>query len=346
MRRLLSVSGFALACVIGLVLNPLGVSAATSRRAIVTLKTPAGLAVSPTGALYIVDAGRDQILRQLHNGKFRVVAGSGHRGFSGDGHSAVSAQISIAETSGITVARNGTIYFADTGNDRVREILSDGVIETIAGGGTQIPGTTPLLALRAKFDAADQLNGLTIGPGGSLYIAANGVYRLGSGTLHWVVGSDAKRFNKGFKGFGISPVVQKDFDPAYTLAFDVKGDLLVGGGGTWSLYERTNSGAFRFIQEDRAQGGYYAAMATAPGGGVVLAGGAHGLSRFHSSGLITTVVATGLSTLLPSPSHFTVGAGVAVAGNGTIYLDTDANNGFTKVSAIVEVTTAGRAVLV
>lgn len=310
------------------------------------LKMPAALAVSPKGVLYVVDAGRDQILRRLPSGKFQVVAGSGRRGFSGDGHSAIGAEISINEASGLAVARSGNIYFADVGNGRVREILSTGVIKTVAGGGSKVPGTTSLPAFQAKFGVVDQLNGLTVGPGGNLYIGANGVYRLAGGVLHWVVGSDAPSLNKGFKGFGTNPVVQKDFDPAYTLALDGKGDLLVGGGGTWSLYERTISGAFRFIQEDRAQGGYYAAMATAPDGSVVLAGGAHGLSRFHPSGLITTILTSGLSTLLPSPSHFTIGEGVAVASNSAIYLDTDANNGFTNVSAIVKVTPAGRAVLV
>jgi hypothetical protein len=50
--------------------------------------------------------------------------------------------------------------------------------------------------------------------------------------------------------------------------------------------------------------------------------------------------------LLPPPSHFTVGEGVAVAANGAIYLDADAGNGFTNVSAIVRVTSAGHAVLI
>jgi hypothetical protein len=312
----------------------------------VTLKTPAALAVSPKGVLYVVDTSRDQILRRLPSGQFQVVAGDGRRGFSGDGSLAIDAEISIHEQSGLAVSSNGAVYFADEGNGRVREILPNGVIKTVAGGGSEAPGTVSVPALRAKFGANDQLNGLAMAPGGQLYIGANAVYRLAHGVLHWVVGTDAPGSNKGFKGYGSSPVFQKDFDPAYTLDFDGKGDLLVGGGNTWSLYERTAGGAFRFIQEDRAQGGYYVAMAAAPDGSVVLAGGVHGLARFHPSGLITTIPASGLSTLLQPPSHFTVGEGVAVAPDGAIYLDADANNGFTNVSAIVQVTSAGHAALV
>jgi hypothetical protein len=186
---------------------------------------------------------------------------------------------------------------------------------------------------------------LAIGPKNQLYIGANGVYRLDGGMLHWVVGSYAPSLNKGFNGFGMSPVVQKDFVPAQTMAFDAKGDLLVGGGGSWDLYERTATGKLRYIEEDRAQGGLYASMTAAPDGSVLIAGGAHGLAKFHSSGRFTTVTATGLSMLLPPPSHFTVGEGIAVTNNGTIYLDTDAGNGFSSESAIVQVSADGRATL-
>ena len=326
--------------------NAGGVSRPHGVGATVDLRMPGALAVSSRNVLYVVDWRRDQIVRRGAGGRFDVVAGNGRRGFSGDGHRAVNAEISVRQWSGLAVASNGTVYFADVGNDRIREILPDGIIETVAGGGTEPLGTAPVAALRARFGTVDPLNGLALGPGGQFYIASNGVYRLTDGVLHWIVGSTAPGLNKGFTTYGTGPAFQKDFAPAYTLAFDGRGDLLVGGGETWSLYERTVGGALRFVQEDRAQGGYYAAMAAAPDGSVVIAGGGRGLARFHPSGLLTTIPARGLSSLLPPPSHFTVGEGVAVASNGAIYLDADANNGFTNVSAIVRVTTAGRATLV
>jgi hypothetical protein len=49
------------------------------------------------------------------------------------------------------------------------------------------------------------------------------------------------------------------------------------------------------------------------------------------------------TAMLGSHRCFPPGGGVAVASSGGIYLDTDAGNGFTSVSAIVEVTQAGRA---
>jgi hypothetical protein len=86
----------------------------------------------------------------------------------------------------------------------------------------------------------------------------------------------------------------------------------------------------------------YRAMATTPNGDVVLAGGINGYSLFKPSGSITWISAPRLSTLLPRGSHFAVGEGAAVAPDGAIFLDTDANNGFSDVSAIVEMTARGR----
>ncbi len=306
--------------------------------------TPGALAVW-RGVLYVVDVGRDQILRRLANGRFDVVAGTGRRGFSGDGHLATRAAISVGYDSGLAVATNGTVFFSDSGNGRVRAVSPDGVISTVAGGGATVAGVTPIRADRARLTGIGQPNGLAIGPNGQLYIAANGVFRLAAGELHWVVGSDAPALNRGFTVYGSNPAHQQDVVPAYTIAFDGRGDLLVGGGNTWSLYERTASGRLRFVQGDRAEGGLYAATAEAPAGTGVLAGGGDGLARFHPSGAITRISAPGLATILAPPSHFAIGQGLAVAANGTLYLDTDANNGFSTVSAIVEVAPSGRASL-
>ena len=139
-----------------------------SAGSIVSPKTPGAMAVGPSGALYVVDGGRDQILRRLSDGRFRVVAGNGKSGFSGDGGQAVDAEIHGA--SGIAVAKNGTVYCADEGNGRVREILPDGIIQTVAGGGTVPLGSKPVPALSASFGGPSSLFGLAIAPNGELYI--------------------------------------------------------------------------------------------------------------------------------------------------------------------------------
>ena len=302
---------------------------------IVSPKTPGAMAVGPSGTLYVVDGGRDQILRRLSDGRFRVVTGNGKSGFSGDGGQAVDAEIRSA--SGIAVAKNGTVYCADEGNGRVREILPDGIIETVAGGGTVPLGSKPVPALSASFGGPSSLFGLAIAPNGELYIGTRAVYRLNSsGMLVWVVGSSARDLNKGFNGIYSNPAFQIDFAPALQLAFDGKGDLLVAGGPGFGLYERTATGKLRFLENDRSDGNLWGSLAAAPDGTVVLAGEA----RFHPSGSITPIAAHGLRTVLGAHNEFITGEGVAVAPNGDIYLDADAG-WFSSVSAIVEISTNG-----
>jgi hypothetical protein len=202
-------------------------------------KTPTALATGPNGDLYVNDVGRDQILRRLQNGKFQVVAGTGERDFSGDGGPAPLATLDLGGSGGLTVERNGTVYFSD--NDRVREVLPDSTIETIAGGGTTPLGGNTVVALDASLG---QVGGLALGPEGDLYLALpGGVYRLTStGMLELVVGGP---FNTNdVQSWGANPAVEEDFTPAVSLAFDGAGGLFVAGGDGWGLYERTmNRGA-------------------------------------------------------------------------------------------------------
>ena len=178
------------------------------------LKHPYGLTVARNGDLYVVDVGRDQVLRRLPSGKFHVVAGDGRRGFSGDGGPATAAALNLSVSSGIVIANDGTLYIADAGNDRVRAVSPDGTIKTVAGDGRSgrddglILRTTP--AFEASFGAP---SGLAIGPNGDLYIAAGNVLRLTPGGLiEWVAG----RRGAFACGFGIycNPAGEADFtDP-------------------------------------------------------------------------------------------------------------------------------------
>ena len=81
-------------------------------------------------------------MARLPDGSFKLVAGTGRAGYSGDGGPAFRARLSQPE--GLAVASDGTLYIADFGNNRVREVLPDGTIETIAGAGGRAPETIPI----------------------------------------------------------------------------------------------------------------------------------------------------------------------------------------------------------
>jgi hypothetical protein len=315
---------------------------------------PYGLAVAPDGTLYVLDTGRDQILRRLPSGRFQVFAGNGTSGFSGDGGSATRAHIAIQPNSGIVVASDGAVYFSDSGNGQVREVAPNGIITTVAGGGTVPLSSTAVPALKATF-GQNAPAGLAIGPDGELYIGAGSVYRLtAEGNLQWIVGDpNSARTPAGWGGVYSNPAIEQDFFPAIRLAFDGKGDLLVAGGGGYGLYEKTVSGALVFIENFRGDG-YWGSLAESPNGNVILSA-RNGLSVFDPSGKITSVPADvnaplgrmtgpGSRTLAGSVlfNKFIGGDGVAAAPGGTIYIDTDAGNAFTTVSAIIAVAPNGR----
>jgi hypothetical protein len=322
--------------------RPTPKTGATASSVLVTPQHPYAMAVARNGSLYVVDAGRDQILRRKTNGQFQVVAGDGQLGFSGDGGPATKARIRLQDSSGIALTSNGTVFFADTGNNSVREVMPNGTIKTVAGGGTLPMG---LVSEPGNQVALSGVTGLAIGPDGDLYFAAGAVYRLDDeGQLQWVVGQNTTP-PPGWQGVYANPAVQSDFFGATRLAFDKSGDLLVAGGGGWGLYEQTNTGTQRFIENFRGDG-FWGSLAPAPDGSVVLASDS-GLARFEPSGAIQSIPAQSLSTALDagrakSRNLFIVGDGVAVAADGTMYVDTNTGNTFTSVTAILAVSPNGK----
>jgi hypothetical protein len=306
-------------------------------------KHPYGLAVGVAGGLYVIDVGRDQVLRRSRSGRFRVVAGDGHRGFSGDGGRATKARLDLTIDSGVAVAPDGSVYISDTGNRRVREVRPNGTIVTVAGGGNKPLGTRPVAARAASFRAGDP-SGLAFSSSGALFIGASGVYQLSHGRLRWVVGTPAAP-PANWRGVDSNPAVQQDFDPAVRLAFDGRGDLLVAGGGGFGLYERTAAGHLQFVENFRGDG-EWGSLATMPDGDVLLAA-RDGLSVFHRSGTITPlpVDLNAPLTAAKAPARhntFIGGDGLAVGPDGTIYADTNSGNDFTSASALIALATNHR----
>ena len=67
-------------------------------------------------------------------GIITTVAGNGGSGFSGDGGTA--ANTSLSYPAGVSVDGAGNLFIADTGNSRIRKVDTNGIITTVAGGGS------------------------------------------------------------------------------------------------------------------------------------------------------------------------------------------------------------------
>ena len=119
---------------------------ATSAR----LYSPRGTAVDREGNVYIADPLNQRVRKVLLNGTITTFAGNGTSGFNGDGIPASSAMVGCPFD--VALGSHGSILIADSCNGRVRRVLANGTITTIAGTGQRgyngdgIPATSATLA--------------------------------------------------------------------------------------------------------------------------------------------------------------------------------------------------------
>jgi len=138
------------------------------------LVDPRAVALDGRGNLYILERAGHALRVVDRAGKIRTVAGTGQPGDSGDGGDARQARLNGPKH--LCVDARGNVLIADTENHRVRLYRSeDGTIQAVAGTGRKgtkglggPPGTAEL----------NQPHGVTVGPGGILYIADSSNNRI------------------------------------------------------------------------------------------------------------------------------------------------------------------------
>ena len=173
------------------------------------LVEPTDVAVDGTGGLIVADDRGHRVWRfDAGTGARTLLAGTGESETTPDGEPAVSSP--IRSPRGVAVDENGSVYFAEGRSHRIRKILPDGTLSTVAGtgesgfagdGGT---ATEAMIYFPAGIDIV----------GGVLYIAdaANQRIRavdLASGIITTVAGTGAA----GFGGDGGDPLSASLHDP-------------------------------------------------------------------------------------------------------------------------------------
>lgn len=142
------------------------------------LNHPTGVAVSRKGELFIADEHNHRIRRIGPHGKISTFAGTGLAEFGGDGGPATDAFLQFPTE--ILVDGGDNLLIADSTNLRVRSVDRDGIITTIAGGGSELPADG-LPATSVRLDGGP--TGMALDAAGNLLVCeeyGNRVWRLTS----------------------------------------------------------------------------------------------------------------------------------------------------------------------
>ncbi len=313
------------------------------------LNTPAGIAFF-NGSLYIADQNNQRV-RQVSGGAIATVAGNGIPSFSGDGLAAVNA--TLAGPSAVAVDAAGNLLIADTHNNRVRRVDLSGIITTFAGdglvagyGGEGQPAT---------LIPVDLPQGVAAGRQGDAYLSDsyhNRVLRVdAAGNMHTVAGTGTP----GYSGDGDGSLSEL-YGPT-GLAADTNGNLyiadtqnhrvrMLNAAGVLTTLAGTGTAGFS------GDGGAAAAaelndpsaVAVDANGSVYIADSGNNRVRVVTpDGNIATIAGAGeaayngengpaLAMALFNPS------GVAVDGQGNIYVADTGNNRVRMLSATQTVT--------
>jgi sugar lactone lactonase YvrE len=149
------------------VIAALGITSAASAQVSVSLDTPQGVAVSPSGTVYISDFNHGVIRRITPAGKVSVFAGNGQFGAPTPGPATMSA---LNYPVGIAL-HGSALYIVDFGNSVVEKI-SGGTLSIVAGIPGRSGNPTPGPAIRSMLRSPI---GVAVDANGNIYIADQGV---------------------------------------------------------------------------------------------------------------------------------------------------------------------------
>jgi sugar lactone lactonase YvrE len=130
-----------------------------------SLHTPWDVAFDALGNFYIADRDNQRIRKVDTNGIITTVAGGGSV-FPGNGGAATNASM---DPIGVAFDGTGNFYVSDRGGGRIRKVDTNGIITSVAGGGSASPGnggaaTNANLSFPALF-------GVVCDASGNLYFA-------------------------------------------------------------------------------------------------------------------------------------------------------------------------------
>jgi sugar lactone lactonase YvrE len=190
---------------------------------------PDGVAVDGQGNVYVADTDNQRIRKIAPDGTVTTLAGSSYGYADGPGASAL-----FAYPEGVAVDAQGNVYVADANNYRVRKILPDGTVTTLAGApsGASPPwGDVDGQGSDARFG---YMEGIAVDALGDVYVADSGNNSirkiLPDGTVSTIAGPMDSSWGD-VDGQGAAA----RFNWPEGLVVDAQGDVFVADSGNNSI---------------------------------------------------------------------------------------------------------------
>lgn len=182
------------------------------------------IAVDDAGNIYLADIANFRVRKIDTSGVMSTFAGSGDSGLINDGVPAIQA---VMVPVGLTLDGNGNLLLSDINLDLVRRVnISSGIIDTIAGNGTNGFSGDNSLALNAQLNAP---SGLAVGADKSVYIADRfnqRIRRVAANIISTVAGTNSH-----------------DYGPATSAFLDQPGGIAAGPNNQILIADTTNAEA-------------------------------------------------------------------------------------------------------
>lgn len=206
-----------------------------------------GIAIDPSGNLYVTDASNNKIKKMTPAGVVSTLAGSGTPGFA-DGKGGAA---SFNYPRGIATDILGNIYVGDEQNHKIRKITPNGQVTTLAGSG--VAGFMDGTSATAKFSYP---TGLCVDVSGNVFVADSNNDRVRkispSGIVSTVIG--ATNYNGGKSYIG-------DVDGSGTIArFSYPSGIVTDAYGNFFVADAGNHKIKKIIYQ------YYSISPALPAG--------------------------------------------------------------------------------
>ena len=191
---------------------------------------PNSVAVASDGTIYLADRDSHTVLRVETDGSLSVLAGTGFAGFSGDDDAAAAAQLDTPTGVAVT-ADDSTVYIADRANNRIRKVdVATRIITTVAGTGSAgfsgDGGSAAAAVLNLPIDVA-------VDGDGDVYIADLNNHRIrkvtvATGVIDTIAGSGAFGSGQGGYGGDNGPATEARLNNPVGVAVDGDGNVYIG----------------------------------------------------------------------------------------------------------------------